>query len=92
MAKTIIKDEGVETPEVEVNETQEVETVQTAPASTEKPKEAKAASVKKVKIHAIEQIDCIVANVPYHLAKDKAHLVPTDVAAILVNSRKAYRI
>lgn len=47
---------------------------------------------KKVKIHTTEEIDCIVAQVPYKAAKGKDMVVPSDVASILVNSNKAYRI
>ena len=47
---------------------------------------------KKVKIHTTEEIDCIVAQVPYKSAKGKDMVVPSDVASILVNSNKAYRI
>lgn len=46
---------------------------------------------KKVKIHTTEEIDCIVAGVPYVIAKNKDAQVPADVAAILVNAKKAYR-
>lgn len=48
--------------------------------------------VKKVKIQAVEEISCIIAGKPYRLQKDKQHLVPTDVAAILCYSKKAYRV
>ena len=47
---------------------------------------------KLVKIHAMESIDSIIAGKPYFLAKDRDHSVPSDVAAILVNGKKAYRI
>lgn len=47
---------------------------------------------KKVKIQVVEEVDCLVACVPYQLSKDKAYLVPSDVAAILCNAKKAYRI
>ena len=47
---------------------------------------------KKVKIQVVEEVDCLVACVPYKLSKDKAYLVPSDVAAILCNAKKAYRI
>lgn len=48
--------------------------------------------VKKVKIQAVEEINCIIAGKPYRLQKDKQHSVPTDVAAILCYSKKAYKI
>lgn len=50
------------------------------------------AGAKKVKVQVVEDVNCIVACVPYNLKKDKAHLVPSDVAAILCNAKKAYRI
>lgn len=50
------------------------------------------AGAKKVKVQVVEDVNCIVACVPYNLKKDKAYLVPSDVAAILCNAKKAYRI
>lgn len=47
---------------------------------------------KKVKVQVVEDVNCLVACVPYNLKKDKAYLVPSDVAAILCNAKKAYRI
>lgn len=47
---------------------------------------------KKVKVQVTEEVDCIVACTPYKLSKDKAYLVPSDVAAILCGAKKAYRI
>ena len=89
-----------ETQQIQENEEQEAST-QDAPENpvvVEKPaKPAKEASVqdaapKLVKIHAMEAIDSIIAGKPYFLAKDRDHSVPSDVAAILVNGKKAYRI
>ena len=50
------------------------------------------AGAKKVKVQVVEDVNCLVACVPYNLKKDKAYLVPSDVAAILCNAKKAYRI
>lgn len=50
------------------------------------------AGAKKVKVQVVEDVNCIVACVPYNLKKDKTYLVPSDVAAILCNAKKAYRI
>lgn len=67
-------------------------------ASTEQPKQLKtnqaevAEGVKKVKIHTTESVDAIIAGIPYVIAENKDAQVPADVAAILVNARKAYRI
>ena len=68
-------------------------------SSTEKENEAKvtkeagvvAPKTKLVKIHTTEEVDCYVGNLPYKFGKDKNIEVPSDVAAILVNARKAYR-
>lgn len=49
------------------------------------------AATKKVTIHTVEDIDSIIASVPYKFSKDKDVTVPSDVAAILCFSRKAYR-
>ena len=62
------------------------------PAKPTKEAVAQAATPKLVKIHAMESIDSIIAGKPYFLAKDRDHSVPSDVAAILVNGKKAYRI
>ena len=89
-----------ETQQIQENEEQEAST-QDAPENpvvVEKPakpaKEAytQDATPKLVKIHAMESIDSIIAGKPYFLAKDRDHSVPSDVAAILVNGKKAYRI
>ena len=53
---------------------------------------AVAEGVKKVKIHTTESVDAIIAGIPYVIAENKDAQVPADVAAILVNARKAYRI
>lgn len=47
---------------------------------------------KKVKVQVVEDVDCLVACTPYKLKKDKAYLVPSDVASILCNAKKVYRI
>ena len=86
-----------ETQQTQENEEQEA-SAQAAfenPVVVEKPaKEAftQDATPKLVKIHAMESIDSIIAGKPYFLAKDRDHSVPSDVAAILVNGKKAYRI
>ena len=62
------------------------------PANSGKaPKAEVAKGDKKVKIHTTEDVDCIVAGIPYVIAKNKDAQVPADVAAILVNAQKAYR-
>lgn len=48
-------------------------------------------SVKNVKIHTLEEVDCYIGGIHYSFAKGKDASVPSDVAAILTNSQKAYR-
>lgn len=56
-------------------------------------REVKTASgAKNVKIQVVEPVDCIISGIPYKLAKDKSYEVPSDVAAVLNNAKKAYRI
>lgn len=50
------------------------------------------ANSRKVQIHVVESVDCIIQTVPYRLEKDKSYKVPSDVAAILVYAKKAYRV
>jgi hypothetical protein len=62
-----------------------------------KPEAVKKADVapttlKKVKVHLTEELDCFVGQVHYTGRKDRDLEVPSDVAAILVNGKKAYRI
>lgn len=47
---------------------------------------------KKVKIRVMEDVDCLIACVPYQFTKDKEVAVPSDVAAILCYAKKAYRL
>lgn len=86
-----------ETQQTQENEEQEAsaQAAHENPVVVEKPAKeafAQAATPKLVKIHAMESIDSIIAGKPYFLAKDRDHSVPSDVAAILVNGKKAYRI
>lgn len=61
--------------------------------TTEKEPEVRVTTgVKKVKIHTVEEINSIISCIPYHFAKDKDVLVPSDVAAILCFAKKAYRL
>ena len=48
--------------------------------------------VKGVRIHTIEPVDCYIASTHVSIAKDKDTEVASDVAAILVNAKKAYRV
>ena len=50
------------------------------------------APIVRVKVHIMEEVDSLVAGTRYSYAKGKEVAVPSDVAAILVNARKAYRI
>lgn len=92
MAKTKIVEEGVETPIVETEAPAEVETASPEVPAARQAEEVKETPSKKVKIRVSENVNCYVSNIPYHLEKDKTYQVPADVAAILVNSGKAYRI
>ena len=61
----------------------------------ENPKETpieQQVSVKPVKVHTLEEVDCWIGGNHYQLRKDHDHSVPSDVAAVLVNARKVYRI
>lgn len=105
MAKSKTKQEGSEqevnveglnpeTPEVEIpteEETTPTETPEETPTETPEVEVAEA-PVKKVKIHATEDIDCFIAGTPVTISKDKDAEVPSDVAAILCFSKKAYRL
>lgn len=105
MAKSKTKQEGSEqevnveglnpeTPEVEIpteEETTPTETPEETPTETPEVEVAEA-PVKKVKIHATEDIDCFIAGTPVSIRKDKEAEVPSDVAAILCFSKKAYRL
>lgn len=72
------------------DETQETEQVQVEkPVKDAKPNDN---TPKLVKIHTTEVVDAIVAGNLYRFPKDRDASVPTDVAAILVNGKKAYRI
>ena len=87
IASEVEEQEGViipaETP-VEKEEIQKEE--KAAPAAQVK------AAVKKVRFHCIEEVDCIIAGVAYNFPKGKEVDVPADVAAILNNSQRAYRM
>lgn len=48
--------------------------------------------IKNVKIHTLEEVNCYIGGEHYSFAKGKEASVPSDVAAILTNSQKAYRI
>lgn len=94
MAKT--KFEKMEEEELKgtpiVEQTEEEE----KPAEVKKERTAEevevTAGVKKVKIQVVEEVDCLIACVPYKLEKGKVYNVPSDVAAILCNAKKAYRV
>lgn len=50
------------------------------------------AVTKNVRIKTFEKVDCIVGKIPYKIDKDREAFVPSDVAAILVTSKKAFRL
>lgn len=47
---------------------------------------------KNVKVRVVEDIDCVIAGVPYQFPKNKEVSVPSDVAAIFCFAQKAFRI
>lgn len=84
-----------ETPNKETDENENEE--QAPQDEPKKPRNAPRAevaenTVKKVKIHTTDPIDCLIANVHYTFPANKDAQVPADVAAILVNAKKAFRM
>lgn len=88
-------------PIEEVEETIVEETIAENTAGVEEDNEAKLApkaarvkapSEKLIKIRTVEDISSRVSQIHYQLQKDKEYSVPSDVAAILCHSRKAFRI
>ena len=49
-------------------------------------------TAKNVKIHTLEEVDCWIGGVHYQFRKDRDFSVPSDVASVLVNARKVYRV
>lgn len=47
---------------------------------------------KSVKIRMLEGVDSIISGEAYCFSKGKEASVPSDVAAILCNSKKAFRL
>ena len=84
----IVLDEGKAAQEVPTETSVEASGVE---VPTETPIEQQV-NVKPVKIHTLEEVDCWVGGNHYQLRKDRDHSVPPDVAAVLVNARKVYRI
>lgn len=59
----------------------------------EAPEDAVAtSSTKSVRVHLTEDVNSFIGGNHYTGRKDRDLVVPSDVAAILVNGRKAYRI
>ena len=97
MAKAREKQEEVEVQVVETTEAPEVSTdAQPAPEAAAPAQPAAAArvstSVKMIKVHALEEVNCIVSGKRYTIAKGKEVQVPMDVAFILCNAQKVYRV
>lgn len=104
MAKKEVEEAKVQAQEAEVSEGTQEGTQQPANGDEEAPDEQQtkpnkqtkkvevADGVKKVKIHTTESVDAIIAGIPYVIAEHKDAQVPADVAAILVNAHKAYRM
>lgn len=83
--ETIVEETIAENTAAEVGEDNEVK-----PAP--KAARVKAPSEKLVKIRTVEDVSSRVSQIHYQLQKDKEYSVPSDVAAILCHSRKAFRI
>lgn len=88
--KTNIEDEGIVLEGQDSGDETPVTKETTVTPAAKEP--TVAPTVKKVKIRAIEDIDCLISGVPYKVAKDKEASVPSDVAAIMCFSGKAYRL
>lgn len=80
-----------ETPNEETNEEQALQDEPKKPRNAPKAEVAEN-TVKKVKIHTTDPIDCLIANVHYTFPANRDAQVPADVAAILVNAKKAFRM
>lgn len=107
MAKKVIEEKEVDVPEVYMDEISEQESINNEEiVSEEKPLKTSAklapevpameirvnkTAAKLVEIHTIEPVDATIAGNRYVFRKDTDHKVPSDVAAILSNSKKAYR-
>jgi hypothetical protein len=85
-----------ETPDEEPNEEQapQEQAPQNEPKRPRNAPKAEVAenTIKKVKIHTTDPIDCLIANVHYTFLANRDAQVPADVAAILVNAKKAFRM
>ena len=105
MTKGNKKVEEVETPEVQIPEVEGTETqveaktpeVETTKVETSKGNNPIEVSVpknnqKNVKIQVVEDCQCIIAGQTYRFRKGEQVSVASDVAAILANSKKAYRV
>ena len=88
MAKKVVE-VVVEQPAVE----KEVTVVDEANTVDEKAVEVVTTKpIKNVAIHLTEDVESTVAGIRYSGKRDKEISVPSDVAAILVNAKVAYRV
>lgn len=79
----------------EPNETQEGTTEENneeAPKAPKREAQVAKAQVKTVKVRLREDVNCYIGGKHYLFGADKEALVPEDVAAVLTNAHKAYRI
>lgn len=97
MAKKVIEEKEVVVDldvnkEVDTLETKE-EKPKTKQAPVEEVQEIRISKTKEklVEIHTTEEIEATIGGVKYNFRKDTDQKVPVDVAAILSNSKKAYR-
>lgn len=87
MAKTKVNNEEYEMKDSEISNEERIgEQNEVVPEATiTKGK-------KNVRVRVVEDVDCFIACIQYKIEKDKEANVPIDVAAILCNAKKAYRI
>lgn len=86
----IVDSQEVQAIEQDVPELEEPEEVVVQTAPVQKP--VVNTQQRLVRIRTSEPVQAIIAQVKYNFPKDKEVSVPADVAAILMTSRKAYRI
>lgn len=93
--------DGTQEQNHDENPVEEAEQREEQPAAPANPAPAqKAAPANKgnltgarlVRVHAVEEFDCYVCGQHYVGHEGKEYQFPTDVAAILGNARKVYRV
>lgn len=84
--------DGADVNGADVNDAEEADEIGDAPIDVE-VKEAKVVSaVRTVLFRATENISVTIGGKDYHIRADQEVKVPIDVACILSNSRKGFRV